>query len=110
MHTGTRVAIRCKISKGGFSSERVFRIRLNDGEHVGAAPIEYFSTNDQRPLPADRPANKGEHIEGFIAGRIVAVEDGSYLVSVPSGEVLLIPGAEIIEQPAGNATHVPVQS
>lgn len=111
MQNGKFLAIQCRISRGGFSSERVFRVKLMGGaEHIAAAPVEYFLTERLGPLPADQPEKRGELIPGFVTGRLIRDEVGSQLVSVPSGEVLLLPASEIREYPNERAAHVPVQS
>jgi hypothetical protein len=80
----------------------VFRVQLSNGlEHIGAAPADYFLTEDLKKLPADLPTKRGELLAGFLQGRLLREEDGSYLVDVPSGEVLFVPASEIREYGAG---------
>jgi hypothetical protein len=103
-------AIKCQISKGGFPSERVFRVNLVGGvEHVGVAPVHYFFTESGQPLP-QQPGENGLPTPGFIAGRILAQKDNALLVSVPSGEVLLLPASEVSGNPSRSCANVPVQS
>ncbi len=110
LNSGTLVAVRCRISRGGFSSERVFRVTVAGGvEHVGAAPVEYFFDEQQRRLPPDQPP-RGVTLQGFVAARVVEQTNGTILVSVPSGEVLRVGTGEIIEHPKGSRAHVPVES
>jgi hypothetical protein len=86
--SGTLIAVRCRISRGGFSSEFVFHVTMASGvDYVGAAPVEYFFDEQQSPLPPDQPP-KGMILLGFVAARVVEQTNGTVLVSVPSGEVL----------------------
>ena len=92
--TDTRhVRIQCKISRGGFSGEKVFRMQLADGtEHVGAAPTAYCYDAQGRPLGAGGPPAP---VAGLLTARIIErYEDGTCLVSVPSGEVLRVRALE----------------
>jgi hypothetical protein len=108
MKSGSLVAIKCTISRGGFSSERIFQITLTSGvDHVGAAPVEYFLGLDLQRLAPSDPA-RGADIEGFVTGRLSENEDGNCLVSVPSGDVLSVPESDIQTHPTGNTSHVPV--
>jgi hypothetical protein len=110
LNSGTLVAVRCRISRGGFSSERVFRVLVDGGvEHVGAAPVEYFFDEQQRRLSSDQP-QRGVTLLGFVAARVVEQTNGAVFVSAPSGEVLRVGAAEIIEYPKGSRAHVPVES
>src|SRR5262245_4868394 len=110
------VALHCRISRSGFSDERVFRATLANGtEHVGAAPADYFFTEDQRPLPADQPTERLVRVPGFVAARIIERKaDGSFLLSVPLADVLHVRPSEVIAYPANGypteKANVPVQS
>src|SRR5438034_7247352 len=102
------VAVRCRISRGGFSSERVFRVTVANGEeYIGAAPVDYFFDESKGPLPPEQPRERGSSVPGFVAGRVIEREpNGICVVSVPSGEVLRVGVDEISEYPQGNRTHV----
>jgi hypothetical protein len=110
------VALRCRISRSGFPDERVFRVTLANGsEHVGAAPANYFFTEDQHPLPAEQPVQRLVRILGYVAARVIQRKaDGSLLLSVPLDDVLLVSPSEVIPYPANGSltettAHVPVQ-
>jgi hypothetical protein len=105
------VAVRCAISRGGFSSERVFRVRLADGgEYVGVGPVPYFFTDQKEPLSADQPAQRGERIPGHVAAYILGNGTQEALtVYVPSGDVLVVKAAEVSNYPSGSGVHVSVQ-
>src|SRR5271169_4583392 len=105
MSADSLVALHCRISRSGFSSERVFRVTLANGaEHIGAAPADYFFGEDERPLPANQPAERMVRVPGLIAARgIERKPDGALLMSVPSGEVLLVRPGEVVAYPANGS-------
>jgi hypothetical protein len=111
MHRNSLVALRCRITRGGFSSERVFRLTLADGaEHVGAAPVDYFFTEAKAPLPKDQPAERATSIPGYLAARVLSNgPQEAFLVSLPSGDVLRVNASEVSSYPAGGRAHVPVE-
>ncbi len=111
------VTARCRISRSGFPSERVFRVTQADGtEHIGAAPANYFFGADGSRLLADQPAQRLVQIPGFVAARVLnRTDDGTLLLSVPSGEVLWVQPSEVVDHPNNvsrmrEGAHVPVQS
>jgi hypothetical protein len=117
MQPGPLVALRCRISRSGFSDERVYRVTLGSGaEHIGAAPVNYFFTEALRPLPADVPAERLVRVPGFVAARIIERKpDGALLLSVPLADVMLVGPSEVIAYPGNGSlseinAHVPVQS
>ncbi len=104
------VLLPCDIYLGGFPSERVFEIRLPEGEYTGAAPREYFWTEQQQRLPADQPKERGTLMPGYVDAR-VAAELGKQrlLLSIPSGDVLEVNEDMVKEHPSERVTHVSVQ-
>lgn len=111
MERGESVLLACRISRGGFSGERVFRLSLADGtEHVGVAPVGYFFHRGDRPKPIEpnEPPHKGQPIEGLIAGRIVVNGGDTALVAVPDGETIEVKLDRIAFE--RRAAYVPVGS
>lgn len=110
MPTAKPIALRCKISRGGFSGECMFRLTLPDGHvYTSAAPRHYCYTSSGRTLRPDQPP-PGQTIEGKVAARLLRYEgDDQALVSVPDGEVLVVPVDQISERPQGVPPDVPVQ-
>jgi len=92
-------ALYCTLSMGGFSDERVFRIKLDDGEtHIGACSRRYCYTRQLRPVGRTEP-ERGKQMEGLVAARLLReLEDAQLLFSVPDGEVVVVDRAQ--------ATHV----
>jgi len=77
---------------GGFSSERLFRIALANGEHIGLAPVEYCYTRQGEPI-GDKAPSRATPIDGLVAARILEMEpSGKVLIYVPDGEVLRASG------------------
>jgi len=109
MDFGDRILLRCRITRGGFSGERVFRVAQADSaeEYIGAAPVDYCFHPDQTPIGPDEP-ERGHPILGLVAGRVI--ENGGDLVrvAVPDGETITTG----VEQVASRRTpdHVPVGS
>jgi hypothetical protein len=102
------VAVRCAISRGAFSSERVFRVQMAEGgEYVGVGPVQYFFTDQKEPLSADQPAQRGERIPGHVAAYLLRNGNQELLkVYVPSGDVLDVKAAEVSNYPSGSGVHV----
>jgi hypothetical protein len=104
MHDNRYKAIECRISRGGFSDERVFT--LADG-YSGAASRQYFWTREGRPLEEGEPPI-GQVTDGFVAVRVIQVEgDNKLLVSLPDGEVIELNADALAERPSGVGEHVP---
>ena len=109
MESGELVLLRCRITRGGFSGERVFRLMQADPveEYVGAAPVDYCFHLDRRPIGIEEPG-KGQPIEGLVTGRII--ENGGSLVRVlfPDGETVLMTTSQIAYR--RKTDYVPVGS
>jgi hypothetical protein len=84
------VNVRCRLSRSGFSGERVFRVACFDGtEHVGVAPTHYCLTGKGKPIGPDVP-QKGKPIDGWVEGLLV-VDDGERLaVALPDGDTIKV--------------------
>jgi hypothetical protein len=91
-------AIRCIISRGGFSDERLFRIDAGGMKYEGVASRQHMWSREGVPL-ADGEPPIGENIEGLVAARIIKIEDGRALVSVPDGEVITISTDQLVDRP-----------
>jgi hypothetical protein len=104
------VAIRCQISRGGFSGERVVRLRCVDGtQKKGLAPTNYCWNANQIPLGENEPAN-GQTMEGYVAAReLEQPAPNQVMIEIPDGEVMIVPKESIIPRPsAEKSAHVPV--
>lgn len=80
--------IRCRISRGGFASERRFSIRDVDGQEIaGISDIEYLRDEQGNGLSEDEPP-EGQSIDGFVACRIIRkVKDQVVLIEIPSSDL-----------------------
>jgi hypothetical protein len=104
-----QIALLCEISRGAFSAERIFRIKLpNQEEYVGAASLDYCYTDKGRPLESDQPP-PGKTIKGKIEARFIQEkEGGTMLVAVPDGAVLTVGADQKTEFPKQVSPNVPV--
>jgi hypothetical protein len=108
------VYVPCEISRGGFSSERVFRVDLGtnaDGSRktfLGSAPLPYCRTSSGKPLGPDEPP-PGKRIPGFVAARVIRKENETAWLSFPDGSVAQVP-EKIVETKAGKTPNVSLQS
>jgi hypothetical protein len=102
------VYLACRLSRSGFSGERVFRVCCHDGsEHVGVAPTHYCHTIAGEPLGRDLPP-KGARIEGLIEGILVDRGSKRITVALPDGDTIQV-DPDQLRSPEG-ALHVSVGS
>jgi hypothetical protein len=101
------VLVACRISRSGFSGERVFQVSRADGEeYVGVAPVHYFLTTDSQRLPRDAAIAPGEEVEGRILALLVASEKDEATVVFPGGELTRVKFDEVDEPSAEVASDV----
>jgi hypothetical protein len=93
------VALPARLSKGIFSSERVFEVKLANGKsYISVAP-RHFCWNAEGQLLGETEAEDKE-IPGFIAARVVEeLDDSQWAVEVPDGEVLAVKKADMRPRP-----------
>src|SRR5947208_863600 len=92
------IAIRCKLMPGMFNSERVFEIKMANGENYRGVPPAHFCWDENDRLIGE----ESEPIEesGKIAARIIEqLDEGPLAVEVPDGEVIAINENEALERP-----------
>lgn len=111
MMNSEQIAILCQLSRGAFTDERIFRIKLaEEGTYTGACPRQYCYTREGKLLKTEQP-EKGKQVSGLILARRVADPgEGSVLVSVPDGEVLAVMAEEIRPAPKEVSPDVSLQS
>lgn len=106
------VLIPARISRGGFASERTYRIETPDGKGcVGLAPWAYTFTAPNQRIE-EEPAD-GETINGFVQARVINGDpDGPAKVWLPDGEVCFVVRSLLnytpIEPLPESSPHVPV--
>lgn len=99
-------AIPCKISRGGFSGERVFEIAIGETNHSGVGSrLHMWKLNGDMIEEGEPPL--GEKMDGIVAARVLSVEEGVATVSIPDGEVITILAEELLDRPAVNQ-HVSI--
>jgi hypothetical protein len=88
--------VRCRIERGAFSGERLFRVQHRNGViHGGGHPI-YFRDRNRRPLNKDAPPRE-EVIDGFVHCRVLRKADGELIIELPGSEVLTVDDDQIVE-------------
>lgn len=107
MHSNRFKALRCRISRGGFSDERVFSLASG---YSGVASLQYVWHDDGRPLEEGEPP-LGRTIDGQIAVRVVEVAgNGMALVALPDGQSAEVAADELIDRPTRVGEHVSLGS
>jgi len=82
------VSIRCKIERGAFSGERVFSIKLVNGEEYRSlASVSYCQDEKGKPLAKNEPKGK---ITGFVKAIRVKKERANMVVEVPDGQLIMV--------------------
>jgi hypothetical protein len=106
MGTNKLAAIPCKLFPGMFRSERVFEVRLANGEvYRGIAPRHFCWNALGRIVAEDEDTNGGD---GKVAAKVLYVLDGDQVaVEVPDGEVLAVPAGQIVRRPSEIRPPVP---
>jgi hypothetical protein len=99
-------AIRCKISRGGFSGERVFTITANGVDHSGVGSRFYMWKEDRTPVDEGEPPI-GQEIDGLVAARVLDIDGTTATVTIPDGDVIEISVGELLDRPAMDL-HVPI--
>jgi len=104
-------AIACKISRGGFSDERVFSFKVADEEYSGVASRGHMWDANGKPIEDGEPP-LGDIMDGYVAVRVLeARADATALVSVPDGGVVEMPLNQLEDRPSGvGQRNVPIGS
>ncbi len=97
------IYVTCNVSRGAFSSERVFTIEQSDGaKYVGIAPLHYYRKNDGKSFFTKSEPLLGESVSGKIAARKVDVKGNDVRILVPDGESVYVSGGMITVRDPGN--------
>ena len=100
------MALKCKISRGGFSDERVFRLVGAEG-YEGISSRRHLWSEDGLAIEEGEPPI-GQELEGLVATRVLGISGDAVSVSVPDGEVIVVPVSALVKRPQGVTEHVPV--
>jgi hypothetical protein len=106
------IAVKCRISRGGFSGERVVKLTSADGQERIALSPTHYCWNDRREQLQPGEPQTGE-IEGWVAAQEVRREPaGVVLITTPDGEAFEVKSGDIGERPPSSEPehHVPVGS
>ena len=88
--------IRCRISRGAFSSERAFSISTPSGELEGLSDVGHLLSLDGTPLGLSLPVGS-EVVEGLVKCRILQKINEELLVDLPGLDVVAV-AAEDVER------------
>jgi len=93
------VALKCKVSPGGFSGERIFEVTLADGKPYRSLAPRQFCWNTNRQIVAENEPSS--EIEGMIAARVVDfIDEDQVLVEVPDSEIIAVDTDKVEERPS----------
>ncbi len=110
MDRGSTVYLACRLTRSGFSSERVFRVPQADGEEcVGAAPVHYCWNEAGRRLGDDEP-RRGDSMAGIVAGHVLANGGETAKVELPDGQWVEVQPGQLLSLTVERYPHVPVRS
>ena len=79
--------IPCRISRSGFSNERVFEIVGESSSIRGVSSRNYCLDANGEEIGHDVPP-LGEFLDGYIVARIIEEDGIEVTVSLPSGDVV----------------------
>ncbi|MEI7686988.1 MAG: hypothetical protein WCL32_18365 [Planctomycetota bacterium] len=85
------VKVQCKVSRSGFSSERVFRIE----NFKGVSHRDYILDDDDRSIGDDVPP-EGEEADAYVAAQVLQYDGDEATISLPSGDVVAMPSSRLI--------------
>ncbi len=102
----SKVALKCKIERGGFSAEKIFIIPVEEEkEYTSMASYRYCWNQNNKPLGKYEPES-GLSIEGMVAARIIINNNpDSVLVSIPNGETIRVNKDQISKRPTPIIYH-----
>src|SRR5262245_20362806 len=89
------VALRCWISRCGFSDRRVCRFASPGGvEHVVVVPSPSCRTIEDRSLATDEPP-RGQAVQGLVTARLIMGETEHALLALPDGRAIPVEKSRI---------------
>jgi len=90
------IRLNCNISRGAFSGERVFEIRLASGEYTGVAPLHYFQKTDGGELKPSEPPPDNT-MAGTLSAKLIMIQRGEIaFVAIPDGEAITVPKSGVV--------------
>lgn len=93
-------ALKCKISRGGFSNERVFAFEVGSRTYEGVASRRHMWHSDGTGIEEGEPP-LDEVIDGLVAAKILEVDGANKMatISIPDGNVIKVPLSQLVERP-----------
>jgi hypothetical protein len=88
----------CRIERGGFSGERLFRVKQASGaEYIGVAPVEYCRHRNGSPIALDEPRRE-DTVDGLVDVLFLSNGGDEAKIEVPSGDVISVKNSELLRQ------------
>jgi len=101
-------AVKCKLSKGGFSDEIVFEVELAEGGEYAGGCSRFYCYNGSGNQIGDAVLSE-KPINGRVQVALVKDEgSGKFKVQVPDGEVLVVKEDQLTTVKEASP-HVPVR-
>lgn len=84
------VSVKCKIELGAFSGERVFVVRLANGdEYRSLASISHCMKEKGKALATNEPISEYD-MDGFVKAIKIKKELTNIIVEVPDGQLIMV--------------------
>ena len=91
------VALKCELSPGGFSGERIFEIWLANGDLYKSIAPRQFCWNEEGKLVEENEPSDGNKIPGKVAARLIDhLDENQVIVEVPDGQIIAVNKEDII--------------
>lgn len=92
---GQQVFLKCEISMGGFSGERVFELSTTSGsDYAGIAPVAYCRRDDGSCYNVHEPRSKER---GKVMARLIRNGGNEAFVAIPDGEAISVSEDIVVE-------------
>ncbi len=102
------VAVECKVSRGGFSGERIVYItEVSGNERRALAPVAYCFDENMQPFNPDEPP-AGKLVSGFVFAILLGSEPTALVISTPDGDRFVVPNSQVRPVAPELSEHVPV--
>jgi hypothetical protein len=93
------IALPCTLSRGFFSSERVFEVELANGEFYMSISPRHFCWNAAGKLVGEKEATD-QDVNGFVAARVAyQIDESQVAVEVPDGKVIAVRREQVRRRP-----------
>jgi hypothetical protein len=109
MSAGSSVLLRCAISSGAFSGEKVFKVNLAKGDqHQGVSPVFYCFHENRQKLAKSEPGD--QEIKGLVYAKVIKNGGATAFVTTPDMALIEVNPSEISGELKSEANLVLVGS